>query len=646
MKKICTAITFVLLLTISAVYAQEQIDLRGKANQLYLSYNYANSAKIYLKLANGSKPKLKDLERLADCYEKINDYEAAENWYARVVQDSTASYDNLLRYGSVLKSNARYAEAKKVLQKYIIKVGPSKIIANEIAGCDSALVWMAKPTPHKIKNQRHINTPLAQFGVFVNKDKVYFVKESDGLSKTKYGRSGNPFLEIYNATGTENDSLKNPKIDPAKYNNNDLHTGPIISNKAGNVFYVTKTYEKKKGEVSKEQNKKYRTKNLELNIYTLDNGKWKVTPFPYNNVKKHSVGHASLSADEKTLYFVSDMDGGLGGTDIWYCILESDGTWGKPQNVGNSINTEGDEMFPNSAAENTLYFSTNGWPGMGELDIFSSTGNKNTWTKPINLRFPLNSTGDDFAFSTNGLTDLSSKGYLSSNRKDGMGNDDIYSFSYTQPKLILVLNGTVFNKKTNELLDNATVSLFANGRKLVAKQSSKVDGTFTFEIDRDLDYSVLGQKLAFYADSTVFTTKNLAETDTINLVLKLNPLFEVGKLIALKNILYNFDKDNIREDAAKILDELVLIMRDNPTLEIELGSHTDSRGVDIYNIDLSQRRAKSAVEYLIKRGIDRSRMIAKGYGETKLLNKCSNGVNCTVAEHQVNRRTEFKIMKY
>lgn len=626
--------------------AQEQPSLRQRADQLYAQYKYANAASIYLKLADTRKPKLTDLERLADCFQKMNDYEAAENWYARVVQDPESKAEHLITYGTILKSNSRYSEAKKVLQSYANKSGDTKRVTNEIAGCDSALIWMAKPTAHKIKNEAQVNTAFADFGVFPMDNKIYYTGEPEQrLLKQKDGRTGNPFLRIYTADRSTDNSLSSKLINKSVYNEEKYHVGPIIRNQKGNVLYVTRTYPGQSGEISKENKKKFRTNNLELYIYTANNSEYDVVPFPYNDVKKYSVGHAALSQDEKTLYFVSDMAGGLGGTDIWYCELQSDGSWGKPQNAGQAINTSEDEMFPNIGADDTLYYSSNGLPGMGGLDIFVAKGEKNNWSKPANLRYPVNSAGDDFAFITNIVNKDTTMGYLSSNRKGGVGSDDIYSFSKIKPKMILALKGLTVNKKNGEILEAATVTLYANGRQIIAKQSSKADGTVFFELAKGTDYSVLGQKEKFYSDSATVSTKGLTKSDTLSVTLRLEPLFEIDKTIAIQNIHYDFDKDNIRKDAAKILDELVRTLRDNPTLEIELGSHTDSRGIDIYNLDLSQRRAHSVVNYLVSRGISRSRLTAKGYGETQLLNRCVNGAKCSAAAHQTNRRTEFKILK-
>lgn len=629
-------------------YAQEQPSLRDKANQLFSQYQYANAASIYLKLADVKKPRLIDLEHLADCYQKMNDYESAENWYARVIQDPESKAENLVSYGAILKSNSRYAEAKNILQQYSAKTGDVKRVANEIAGCDSAMIWMAKPTTHKIKNESAVNTAFAEFSVFPFGNKVFYTgMPDDRFLKQKDGRTGHSFLKIFTADRASDDALSAKLIDKAPYNDQEYHVGPIISNQKGNTFFVTRTYTGKHAEISKENKQKFRTNNLELFIYTVNDGKYEARPFPYNDVKKYSVGHAALSRDEQTLYFVSDMPGGLGKTDIWYCELQKDGKWGIPQNAGSIVNTAEEEMFPNVAEDGTLYYSSNGLPGMGGLDIFALKGAKNNWSEPVNLRYPLNSAGDDFAFITYDTKDDANTGYLSSDRKGGVGSDDIYSFSYSLPKIILALTGITINKKTEALLPEAMVTLFdKNGRQIIGKQSTKNDGSFFFELEKEMDYTVLGQKKTFYSDSATVSTKGLTKSDTLHVSLRLEPLFEIGKTIAIQNIHYNFDKDDIRPDAAKILEELVRTLRDNPELKIELASYTDSRGAAIYNLALSQRRAGSVVNYLVRRGISRSRLTAKGYGETHLLNHCSDGVKCSASEHQANRRTEFKIISY
>lgn len=640
---------FITLAFYTGICAQEQPSFRDRAKQKYDSYNYSEAIPMYLKLVDVKKPLVADIEKLAYSYYKINDYEAAENWFSRLVSYPENNTENLITYALILKSTLKYKEAKKVFETYSAKTGDNKKVANELIGCDSALVWLANPTTHLIRNESLVNTSLSEFSVFPFTNKIFYTGEPDaGVFKRVYGRTGNPFLRIYTADRATNGTLSLPLIDKSVYNNADYHVGPVISNKAGNTLFVSRTYMgKKDAEIEIKGKRKFRTNNIELYIYTANNGQWVEKPFPYNNVKEYSLGHACLSNDEQTLYFTSNMPGGIGGTDIWYCEKQADSTWGKPQNAGKEINTEGNEMFPEMGANGVFYYSSDGLPGMGGLDIFASMGSKNNWTKPLNMRYPVNSAADDFAFVNMAKSGGdSTTGYLSSNRTGGKGGDDIYSFNLEKPKIILALKGKTFDKNTGALLPLTNVTLMTANRTVVAKQLTADSAKFFFTIDRDKEYTVLGQKVKYYSDSARVSTMGITKSDTLEVNLYLKPLFIVGTKIEIKNIHYNFDKANIRADAAKILDETVRIMRDNPTLIIEMGSHTDSRGSDIYNIDLSQRRAQSAVNYLVSRGIARSRMTAKGYGETELLNRCKNGVKCSPAEHQANRRTEFKIVKY
>lgn len=630
-------------------YAQEQLSFRDKAKLKYESFEYAQAIPMYLKLVDVEKPQLSDLEKLAYSYYLMNDYEAAENWFARLVAHPESKIENMLVYGSVLKSNLRYKEAKVVFENYAAKTGDAKKVANDIFGCDSAQVWLAKPTAHRIKNEELINTPRSEFGVFPFPQKIFYAGEPDaGVFKKVYGRTGNPFLRVYAANREANGSLSFPLLSKSVYNDAAYHVGPVFSNRAGNMLFVSRTHVgKKMTEIEKVGNTKFRTNNVELYIYTANNGQWQEQPFAYNNAKEYSLGQACLSTDEQTLYFASDMPGGLGGTDIWFSTLAADGSWSKPQNAGKEINTAGNEMFPQIGTDSLLYYSSDGLPGMGGLDIFVAKGGRANWAKPVNMRYPINSAADDFSFvDTSSPSEGQVMGYLSSNRKGGKGGDDIYSFDIEKRKVILALKGQTYDQSTGQLLPLTDVTLLTGQQKVKGKQLTADSAKFFFELDKETTYTVLGQKAKYYSDSVRVTTLGATKSDTLEVKLYLKPLFVVNTKIEIKNIHYDFDKANIRADAADILNETVRIMRDNPTLEIELGSHTDSRGSDIYNLDLSQRRAQAVVNYLVSRGIARNRMKAKGYGETQLLNGCKNGVKCTPAEHQANRRTEFKIVKY
>lgn len=643
---LCTSFFILGLFSLSPVFGQEQPGLRERADQLYYEYQYAKAAPIYLKLVEDKKATLQDRERLADSYYKMSNYGEAEQQYAQLVQRGDSGAENLLKYALVLKQNSRYIEAKKVFLDYAEKTGDRTAVANEIAGCDSALVWIAEPTRHVLLNEEGINTERSEFSAYSVGGRIYFASESNTL-EGDYGWTGNPYLNLYTVDGSGDGLLSDPVL-AKEINKGEYHVGPVSSDREGNTLYVTRTYPvDKNSQIDKRGNKKYLTNRLGLVVYHKSaNGEWRQEDFQYNNIEEYSVGHAALSPDGNILYFVSDRPDGVGGTDIWYSEKQGDGSWGSPVNAGTTINSRGDELFPNIAEDGTLYYSSNGLPGMGGLDVFSSTGGKNRWTDAVNLKYPVNSAGDDFSFISSSVTEQGIKGYLSSNRQGGKGEDDIYSFSYEEPKIILVLKGIAHNKDTREVLPEVSVSLYGEDKQLIGKKSSAQDGSVFFELDKESNYKLVGTKNNYFSDSTGLSTKGIIKSDTLFASLYLEPILVVGKTYRLENIHYDFDKYNIRKDAAEILDGLLKTLKENPTLKIELASHTDSRGSDSYNLALSQRRAQAAVDYLVSRGIARDRMVANGYGETRLLNKCANGVACSNEDHQTNRRTEFTVLEF
>ncbi|MGK6352490.1 OmpA family protein [Parapedobacter sp. DT-150] len=634
-----------LLLGIITAHAQEQPNLRDRADARYNKYEYANAATLYMKLAEARNPRLYDLERLAACYQMMNDYEAAENWFARVVQHPDSDPENLLRYGAVLKANGKYREAKAQLEAYASATGNRERVAVELAGCDSAMVWMADPTLHQLRNEHGVNTARSEFSVSPQGETVYYTGEPEALAgQGAYGWTGNAFLRVYTARRGGDNGLSAGLLAGDSINGGVYHTGPVAVADAGQTLYVTRTYPGRDGQRTKEDGQRFSTNKLELYIYQQRDGQWEITPFLHNNKDAYSVGHAAPSPDGNTIYFVSDMPGGQGGTDIWYCQRQADDTWGPYTHAGPTINTPGNELFPSIGADGTLYYSSDGLPGMGDLDIFQSNGAMVDWSKPVNLRYPINSPGDDFAYIANTETD-GIAGYLSSNRKGGVGSDDIYSFTWEQPVTILMLAGTTSDKSTGERLP-AAVTLYDGAREIVAQQYSDETGLFTFALEPEQSYTVLGRREGYHADSAAVSTAGIRQSDTLRVALLLEPISEVGKTFELENIYYDFDRHEIRSDAAAVLDELVRTMRDNPTLRIELASHTDSRGSDTYNMALSQRRAQSAVDYLASRGIARDRMVAQGYGESRLANHCDDGIPCSSADHQANRRTVIAILAY
>ncbi|MBK9798910.1 MAG: OmpA family protein [Bacteroidetes bacterium] len=399
------------------------------------------------------------------------------------------------------------------------------------------------------------------------------------------------------------------------------------------MYYTRSNYFKKKLKAStKSEN------NLKIFKAKLVNGKWEGSEeMPFNS-DEYSVGHPTLSADGKTLYFTSDMPGGQGGSDIYFS--KWDGKWGKPQNMGPEINTPGKESFPYSHDEDSsFYFSSDGNVSLGGLDIFKCKWDGSKWGSPVNIKAPLNSQKDDFAFS---MKADNKSGYLSSNRG---GEDRIYEWAAIPPvEPVYYTEGTVTDKATGKPLPGAKV-LFKNMDDGTEEfVTTDENGKYKYEIKPNKHYDIVASKdLYFVKKDKVFVPKSkLGESITKDLALE--PIV-IDKPIVIENIYYDLGKWDIRPEAAAELDKLVQFLRDNGKISIELSSHTDCRASDAYNLNLSDKRAKSAVDYLISKGIDGTRLKAKGYGETKLLNKCDDGITCTEEEHQLNRRTEIKVLK-
>jgi peptidoglycan-associated lipoprotein len=659
MKQRLLTLTLIFGLLITAISARAQYVLK-QADEQYKLYNYSKAAELYLK-AYHKEASLYTAERLANCYRLMRDYPAAEKWYATTVSMPNSSTENLLRYAEVLKNNLKYAAAKAQYTRYYTLSGPTEQAQLKfwISACDSAIKWMQNPSPVLLKNEQALNTPESDWGAVRYNNTVVFTSDrvlkadksnqpkrgpfyirfdhNEGLDKRIYGWTGNKYLNLYEApaAGSTVEQVKRfPFIAGTDY-----HIGAASFTADGNEMFFTLT--RLPNHKIKDTAK---IKTITVEVYSSKRnagGNWE-TPvaFPLNKEETYSVGDPFITPDGKGLYFTSDMPGGLGGTDIYYCARTMDGSWAQPINLAN-INTAGNERTPYLDAAGNLYFSTDGDKGMGGLDIYRALRQGNTFTAKQNLGYPINSAQDDFAYVP--FTD--STGYLSSNRMSGKGSDDIYSFS-PLPVVSYHLQGIVYDKDSRLPVTNTLVTLGKTGAGEF-KVTTDASGRFNFKLNENSEYKLRGEKKGYLADYlNPFSTAGLAPNAVVTKNLYLNKI-ELRKTFRLQNIYYDLDQWYIRPDAAAELDKLVKIMQENPTLVIELGSHTDSRADDDYNMALSRRRANAAAEYIITTGdIDEDRIIARGYGESRLLNRCGNGVKCSEAAHQLNRRTEFTVIKY
>ena len=655
-KKRLAEFTVVLLVLFLAVPVQGQYVIK-EADAQYELFNYTKAIDLY-EQAWKKKESLHAAEQLASASQLTQNYKEAESWYAIAVKMPGSSSDNRLNYAKALQSNGKYSEAKVQYQQYAQENKAVSLDQQRIwsLSCDSAVLWMRNPKAIVMENQKGLNSIASDWGAVAYQGGVVFSSDRGVHEEVSKGNGNRPFLKfdgskfpdskVYGWTGNgylrlyfkdkDQDSLHLfPLNADTRY-----HVGSASFSHDGKEVYFTLTripeqFAKEKG--------KTRTINVEIYSCKQDtNGKWSSpVAFAYNNVNEYSVGDPFLSTKGNTLYFSSNMPGGLGGTDLYACFRTEAGGWGKPVNL-KEVNTAGNERSAAFDADNNMYFSSDGRIGMGGLDVYSvrPTGIGTGVAEIVNMGYPVNSPQDDFAFTMSGAD---KRVYLSSNRIGGLGSDDIYSFM-AQKLLTLRLEGVVYNKKTNVPLGNAIVTLDKTGGGSLKVETDN-DGKFKFNLEERSSYQLTGNKTGYLRDENSLTTNNLTSSTVIKRDLFLEPI-ELNKAIRLENIYYNFDKADIRADAAVELDKLVKIMKDNPTMWIELGSHTDSRGNDEYNQWLSQRRANSAVQYIIDQGISQNRITAKGYGESQLLNRCANGVKCSEADHQLNRRTEFKITKY
>jgi outer membrane protein OmpA-like peptidoglycan-associated protein len=456
---------------------------------------------------------------------------------------------------------------------------------------------------------------------------LYFASARNESNKI-YGWNNEPFLDIYqstyNADGTYADAT--PVVDL----NSKFHEGPVSVTKDGNVIYFSSESFKDKLFIS-DKVQKLRFGQVNLFKATNENGKWVNTVALSFNSKSYSTGNPSIDKEGKTLYFASNMPGSIGGTDLWKVAVNDDGTFGIPENLGNSINTTGDENFPFITDDNILYFSSNGITGFGGLDIFSV--DLNSGGIPKNVGQPINSAKDDFAFTFNKEKNI---GYISSNRS---GIDHIYS---AVPICYSQIAAVVKNSKTADVLVNSRVAVLDENKVVLDKQLSNDRGEVLFNVECQKGYTVEVYKDGFISNKTSIA-KTTSGMFTVEVSLEPVDVIVTEIEIILSPIYFEFNKSSITKQSAEELDKLVYVMSQNEDLIIYAKSHTDSSGEDDYNMSLSERRANSTVKYIISKGISSERISGKGFGESELKVNC--GVDCTEDEHALNRRSEFIIVK-
>ena len=641
-------ISVALLSTTSLLFAQPEKELE-KANEMYKNFSYVDAIKIYERIAQKGFVNQEMLQSLGNAYYYNAEYKKALPWYEQLFQEGKYKVkpEYYYRYAQTLKSVGDYTQSDKMMAKFVELTNANDTRAALFEENKDYQTVIKNNSGRFQLNNASINTENSEYGTAFYGDKIVFAGATDAR-KAKHGVSqwtGESFYDLYEAEHFDQ-KLGNRKPFSSSVNTQFNESTPVFT-KDGNTMYFTRNNYVNKKLGSDIEN----TILLKILRATKDkNGNWgDIVEVPFNS-DQYNVAHPALSPDEKYLYFASDMPGSFGNSDIFRVEILGDNQYGTPENLGNIINTAGRESFPYISKDNVLYYSSDGIPGLGGLDIFAVKFNTDGSTsKPVNIGMPGNSADDDFCFVFNSDSKI---GFLTSNRSGGKGKDDIYSFHEDKPLLFSCqknIKGIVKDAKTKAIIANAKVILSDKVMKEVSTDQSKTDGTFTFEKVNcnDSHYYLRGEKEKY---ETAEVNVTVGKDEVVYEIL-LNPRevaikkgMDLAKVFEIKEIKFDYNKADIRPDAAVELTKIVEVMREYPKMKIDIRSHTDSRGADSYNLKLSDRRAKATLEWIVKQGIDRKRLKAKGYGETRLVNGCSNGVPCTEEEHQENRRSEFIVV--
>ena len=652
--RIITRLFIAFLILFSSGIANAQRTPLIQADLAFAKGDYYDAAILYKKAYTKEKNKVKKAEiifKVAESYRLTNDFRNQEVWYNKSIKAKYKDPMAILYYADALKYNGKYDEAIVQYTNYSKEAPSDAKGANGIVSCEQAQKWKDKPTRYKVENLSPVNTKYGDFGAFYShKDRRHIIFTSarqEAIGKGNDGGTGEKFQDLFEATVDKKGKWSSPKplLEPI---NSDANDGSAAMDSKGSDMFFTRC-PMEKGKMGA----------CEI-YYTKRKGQtWDEPKLIPLNLDSSTVGQPSLSADEMTLYFVSDMEGGQGGKDIWMTNFDKKTKeWGTPVNLGNKINSSEDDMFPFITADNTLYFSTKGRIGMGGLDIFMSKLTDGAWSDPVNLKYPINTSADDFSFILDETT--GDRGFLSSNREGGKGGDDIYAWNL--PPLIFTISGRVYDADTRANIENASIEMFGSDGTSIPFKTDKT-GAYKFDLKPETSYKISATMNNYLNKYLEVTTQGLEQSKDFigdfDFAMR-----SILRAIELPEIYYDLAKWDLRPESKKSLDELLQTLKDNPTSVIEIGSHTDARPIPMTNDTLSSRRALSVVNYLIKNGVVAERLTHKGYGAREprtldrdlgnfkqgdVLNEEFIGklksTKLKEEAHQLNRRTEFKVLR-
>ena len=622
MKKLYIALSFVIM---GASLSAQNKDTE-KADKLFARYEYVDAAEAYLKLVDEGKQDAYVYRQLADSYYNMFNTTEAVKWYARAIE-SEQDAETYYRYAQMLKGSGQYEAANTQMRKFA-QMAPDDQRAKDFLKDPNYLPkLLSKEKLYDIK-PLDVSSAKSEFGPVLYDNSLYFTSARNEARKS-YGWTEEPFLDIYRADYNADGTITNAATVGSL--NSQYHDGPVSITADGNtVYFASDSFREKEFE----RDRKNRLKLGKNNIYKAGrngDGWSNISQLPFNSVD-YSAANPSVSRDGKTLYFSSDMPGSLGGVDIWKVSIDADGKYGQPENLGPMVNTGGNDSFPFIADDNTtLYYASNGKPGLGGLDIFKADLAKGTEAQ--NLGKPLNTEKDDFSFS---FSEAKKMGFFASNRS---GNDDIYG---AMPICGVDLLAIVTNARTGALLPGAKVAIVDDRRNVITTATADAKGEVSYRTECGKAYTLQVSMEGFESATFPVASQQGGERRVDAPLQPIENIITENEVL-LNPIYFEYDKHNITQEGAFELDKLVQVMKSKPEMVVMVKSHADNRGSDAYNMDLSDRRARSTVQYIRSKGIAKERISGKGYGESEPKVDC--GANCTEEQHALNRRSEFLIVK-
>lgn len=636
-----------LFLSVFILPAYAQKGTVGRAEKNYDNYAYVDAIDNYLKVAAKGYKDEKMFQKLGNAYYFKAELQEALKWYEQLF----ASYPNqepeyYYRYSQALKSKADYAKADQMLEQFNQKTSNDKrgILFKD----NRNYLEEIKANSGRFQVvDAGVNSAFSDYGSSFVGNKLVFASARDtgGVSKKVFKWTNKSFTNLYWSEMKPDGEMGIPQRFESSINSKFNESTPVFTKDGKTMYFTRNNY--LEGKRGRDENK---VTLLKLYKATLDNeGKWSnVTELPFNS-NNYSTAHPVLSIDEKALYFASDMPGTLGQSDLFRVQINGDGSYGVPMNLGPEINTEGRETFPFISDDKELYFASDGRPGLGGLDVFvAKIDADQSFYGVQNVGEPINSNQDDFAFLINSKN---RNGFFSSNREGGKGYDDIYRFVENKKlNCEQTLSGLVTDKESGEILSNAKMSLFDANFKPLQTVQTDAQGHYSFPVNCGKTYFVRGEKEEYLTNEVSVKTKIVSSGNKdvpVVLERQIKPVgigTDLAKTLNIPIIYFDLDKSSIRDDAAFELAKVLAVIEEYPEMKIEIRSHTDSRQTAKYNDKLSDKRAKATVDWLVKKGINSIRITGKGYGESQLVNHCSDGIKCSEEEHQANRRSEFIIV--